>query len=164
MRLGTRRLRISPLGSDDLAAFVAYRREPEVARYQSWDTGYSLADGALLVAEQPTGELPAAGEWLQLALHATEDGRLVGDVAVHRLADRDDTFELGVTLAPAEQGRGFATEGLGAVVDALFARHGAREVIAECDPANTAVQALLERIGMRRIARDAAGDRYALRR
>ena len=50
------------------------------------------------------------------------------------------------------------------MVDALFASQGAREVIAECDPANTAVQALLERLGMRRIARDADGDRYALRR
>jgi len=34
----TERLSLRPFRVDDLAAFVAYRSDPEVARYQSWDT------------------------------------------------------------------------------------------------------------------------------
>ena len=71
----------------------------------------------------------------------------MGDVAVHRLADQPDTFEIGVTLAPAEHGRGFGTEAVTAVVDALFSVHGAHRVIAGCDARNDPVHALLERIG-----------------
>jgi RimJ/RimL family protein N-acetyltransferase len=40
----TKRLRLRPFQADDLPAFVAYRREPEVARYQAWDTTYSMID------------------------------------------------------------------------------------------------------------------------
>ena len=152
MRLGTARLQIEHLAARDIAAFVAYRRDPDVARYQSWDTEYSEADGARLVAGQTAAELPAAGDWLQLALHATDDGRLAGDVAVHRL-DQPGTFEVGVTLAPAEHGQGYGTEALRAVIHALFAAHGAHRVIAECDARNAAVHALLERLGLRHEAR-----------
>lgn len=153
MRLATERLRISPLAAADIAAFVAYRRKPAIARYQSWETTYSDADATLLVAAQPATELPVAGDWLQLALHATDDGHLVGDVAVHRLADQPGTFEIGVTLAPAEHGRGLGGEALTAVVDALFAAHAAHRVVATCDARNDAVRALLARVGLRQESR-----------
>ncbi len=158
MRLSTPRLQIEPLAERDIAAFAAYRGDPDVARYQSWDADYSEADAAGLVAGQTAAELPAAGDWLQLALHATCDGRLVGDVAVHLRADQPDTFEVGVTLAPAEHGCGFATEALRSVIDALFSAHGAHRVIAECDARNAAVHALLERLGMRRESRQIDAD------
>ena len=158
MRLTTQRLRIEPLAEADIDAFAAYRRDPAIARYQSWETSYSAADAARLVAGQPTTELPAAGDWLQLALHAADDGRLVGDVAVHRLADQPDTFEIGVTLAPAAHGRGLAGEALTAVVDALFAVHGAHRVIATCDARNDAVRALLARIGLRQESHQVEAD------
>jgi hypothetical protein len=32
----------------DLPAFVAYRRAPAIARYQSWSEGYSLAQRLLM--------------------------------------------------------------------------------------------------------------------
>ncbi len=158
MRLVTQRLRVEPLAEADAEALAAYRRDPAVARYQSWETSYSPADAARLVAAQPTTELPDAGDWLQLALHAADDARLVGDVAVHRLADQPDSFEVGVTLASAEHGRGYGTEALGAVLDALFSTHGAHRVIAQCDARNGAVQALLERVGMRRESRQLDAD------
>jgi hypothetical protein len=38
------RVLIEPLGEGDVAAFTAYRRSPDVARWQTWDTGYDEAD------------------------------------------------------------------------------------------------------------------------
>jgi RimJ/RimL family protein N-acetyltransferase len=43
----TPRLVLRPFRADDLAAFVAYRSHPDVARYQSWDTSYSMPDAAM---------------------------------------------------------------------------------------------------------------------
>ena len=137
-------------GLGDIAAFVAYRRDPRSPGTSRGSTSYSADDAARLVAAQPTTELPTAGDWLQLALHAADDGRLVGDVAVHRLADQPDTFEVGVTLAPGEHGRGYGTEAVTGVIEALFSTHGAHRVIAGCDARNDAVRALLARVGMRR--------------
>lgn len=70
--LRTERLVISPLGESDLDAFVAYRRHPDVARYQSWSPEYSLTDARALLAAQPRTTLPARPEngysWLSVAL------------------------------------------------------------------------------------------------
>ena len=47
IQIVTERLRLRPFQVEDLEAFVAYRGDPEVARYQSWDCTYSMADAGL---------------------------------------------------------------------------------------------------------------------
>jgi RimJ/RimL family protein N-acetyltransferase len=48
----TERLRLRPFQVEDLEAFVAYRGDPEVARYQSWDRTYSMADAESFLSSQ----------------------------------------------------------------------------------------------------------------
>lgn len=131
--LRTERLSIAPLGVVDLEAFVAYRRHPDVARFQGWTPDYSAADARALIEGQPSGPLPPPGEWLQVALHAHPDPAagpvLVGDVAIGCDAVHPDTYELGVTIAPEHQGSGYAREALTAVVDALMGAHGAHRIV-----------------------------------
>lgn len=148
--LTSARLTLSPLGVPDVTAFVRYRQDPQVARYQSWGVDYSPRDARDLVAQQPPGELPAAGEWLQLGVHDRATGELLGDVALHTLPDQPDSYEIGVTLAPSSQGRGIATEALGILLDHLFDVAGAHRVVASCDTRNHPVAALLTRLGLRR--------------
>ena len=147
--LTTLRLRIEPLAEADIEAFVAYRREPDVARWQGWTTDYSADDARSLVASQPTGAIPPAGEWLQLGVHPIDGSTLLGDVAVHTLDDQPDSYEVGVTFDPAHQGRGLAAEALRALVDHLFVEHGAHRVVAFCDARNRPVGHLLQRVGFR---------------
>lgn len=148
--LSTARLTIEPLSKRDVDAFTEYRRDPDVARYQSWDTDYSVSDAKHLVAAQGDGELPPTGRWLQLAVRETASGRLLGDLALHRLDDQPDTFEIGVTLAPSSQGRGTAAEALGALLDFVFDAEQAHRVIAFGDARNSPVARLLTRLGFRR--------------
>ena len=115
LRLTTARLMIDPLQEPDVHAFVEYRQDPDVARWQSWDIDYCEADGLALVRSQPSG-LPGAGDWLQLAVRDSSTGQLYGDVAVHRLSDVPDTYEIGMTLARRFQHRGIATEAVGRVL------------------------------------------------
>jgi len=154
----TDRLRLRPFRPEDLPAFVAYRSEPEVARYQSWDASYSMADAERFLAAQRGVELGAPGEWLQLAAVDRRSGTLRGDCAVHVLATRPATAEVGVTFAPAHQGSGLATEALTAVIDALFDEHGLHRVYAETDDRNVAVHRLFERLGFRCEARLVEAD------
>jgi aminoglycoside 6'-N-acetyltransferase len=151
----TERLLLRPLQPDDVPAFAAYRSRPEVARYQSWDTTYSEADGERLVAAQEGVEFGEPGPWVQIAAVDRTTGELCGDCAV-RVAT--GTAEVGVTFAPATQGRGLATEALAAVITRLFEEHDIHRVYAEADDRNLAVHRLLERLGLRCEARLVEAD------
>ena len=154
----TGRLRLRPFVADDLPAFVAYRSAPEVARYQSWDTSFAMVDAERFLASQRDLELGAPGAWVQLAAVDRRSGTLCGDCAVRVVADQPATAEVGVTLAPAHQGRGLATEALAAVIDELFREHRVHRVYAEADDRNVAVHRLLERLGFRCEARLVEAD------
>ena len=158
LTIHTERLSLRPLRAEDLPAFVAYRSEPEVARYQSWDERYAMADAEELLAAQQGVELGRPGEWLQLAAVARAGGELCGDCAVRIVADQPATAEVGVTLAPRHQGRGLASEALAAVMTRLFDAHAIHRVYAQADDRNTAVHRVLERLGLRCEARLVEAD------
>jgi RimJ/RimL family protein N-acetyltransferase len=135
----------------DAEAFAAYRGDPDVARYQSW-SDFTLDDARAFVRSLQ-GEQPGIpGNWFQIALESRADGVLVGDLAFHIDEDEQRQAEIGFTLAPAQQGRGFGTEAATALLDWAFPTFGLHRVIAIVDVANTASSALLERLGFRREA------------
>ena len=156
----TDRLDIDLLQSADIDDFVRYRQNPDVARFQSWTTGYSVDDATSLVAGQPENALPAAGSWAQLAIRARNTSGLLGDVAIHRLDSQPDTFEIGMTLAPASQHRGIATEAVLRVLEFLFTEAHTHRVIAECDARNEPVARLLAALGMRRECHQLEADYF----
>lgn len=135
----------------DLEAFVAYRSDPEVARFQSWEN-YTRADGLEHIRSMQSARLGAPGEWFQLALESKAEGRLVGDLATKVDASEPRQVEVGFTLAPAYQGNGYAVEALPALLDHAFGVMGMHRAIAITDALNGPAAALLERVGMRREA------------
>jgi RimJ/RimL family protein N-acetyltransferase len=154
----TQRLCLRPFRAGDLAAFVAYRSRPEVARYQSWDTSYSMVDAERFLVSQQAVAFGAPGAWVQLAAVDRHTGTLCGDCAARVVTDQPGTAEVGVTLAPAHQGAGLATEALAAVVTELFEVHGLHRVYAQADDRNVAIHRLLERLGFRCEARLVEAD------
>jgi RimJ/RimL family protein N-acetyltransferase len=154
----TERLVLRLMEAGDAAAFAAYRSHPDVARYQSWDTGFSREDGERLVAVQADADFGEAGRWIQVAAVDRVTGALCGDCAVHVETSPPRTAEVGVTFATETQGRGLASEALGAVVTRLFEEHDIHRVHAEADDRNVAVHRLLERLGFRCEARLVEAD------
>ncbi len=151
--LGIVTKRLRPFQADDLPAFVAYRSEPELARYQSWDTAYSMADAERFLASQKGVGLGTRGAWVQLAAIEQLSGTLCGDCGVRLDVDQPGTVEVGVTLAPDRQGSGLATEALTAVITKLFDQQKLHRVYAQDEDRNGAVHRLLERLRFRREAR-----------
>lgn len=141
--MSTPRLVLRALLAQDAAVIHEYRNDPEVARYQDWPLPFTLAAAEQLVAEQVDVDSPVAGDWIQLGVeHA---GELVGDLAVG--LDREGTSAtIGYTLRAAHWGQGYASESIGALVDALFER-GLERVVATIDPLNLRSARLLERLG-----------------
>ena len=140
---------LRPFEAADLAVLVAYRSDPEVAAYQSWDAGYSTSDAERFLAEQRGLALGRPGEWVQLAIVDAADGTLHGDCAARVDSVQPATAEIGITLARGSQGKGVAAEALRALVKTLFDDHRMHRVFAHADDRNEPVQRLLERLGLR---------------
>jgi RimJ/RimL family protein N-acetyltransferase len=150
--LKTSRLVVRRFTPDDLDAFVKYRRLPEVAEFQDWDTDFGEVEARRVLATSPETLIDKAGEWTQLAVIESATGPLCGDIAVHFVADQPRTVELGVTLAPTYQSHGLAEEALTSVVSWLFATFELHRVFAHVDERNAAARGLLTRLGFRQEA------------
>ncbi|MDY7102693.1 MAG: GNAT family protein [Actinomycetota bacterium] len=140
------------LTMDDADALVAYRSDPEVARYQSWTPDWSVEDARRLVEGQPDTDWPDLGDWLQLAIVERASGALVGDLGIHSVATQPRTIELGITLAGDRQGRGFASEAVRLVLAWLFEERNQHRVLTQSDERNPALHRLVEHLGFRREA------------
>ena len=147
----TPRLRARGFTPADVGAFVAYRADPEVARFQSW-SDYTPDLGAALIEEMQGARPGVPGEWYQFALEDPSSGALVGDLALKVDEDEPRVAEVGFTLAPEHHGKGYGTEALGALLGFAFETFGLHRVIAVTDALNAPAAAMLERVGFRREA------------
>lgn len=147
----TPRLRIRPFRDSDLEAFLAYRNDPEVARYQGWSLPYAR-ESALEFLTEMKDKQPTPGEWLQLSIELRSTGETIGDLAFHLMKSDPRQAYLGYSLSRAHWGQGYASEAVRALLGYLFRERDLHRIVAECDVDNTASQKLLERLGFRREA------------
>lgn len=145
----TPRLVLRKLRTEDAPEFYGYRSQAEVQEFQSFQPKTLAETESFLASLAP--ELNVPETWYQLAVCLKETGSLIGDLGLHFTQDEAQT-EIGVTLAPAQQRCGYATEALEAVLGYLFDELGKHRVYASVDPLNTASVGLLEKLGLRKEA------------
>ena len=148
-RLESERLILRRFRDCDLAPFVAYRNDPEVARYQSWES-FDEREARAFIREMGTGHPGVPGDWFQFAVESKEIGILIGDCALQVDGQEPYRAEIGFTLAREHQGKGFASEAVLRLWDYAFDDLGLHRVAAIADCRNKPSRALLERVGMRR--------------
>lgn len=134
---------------EDKPAFVAYRNDPDVARYQSWVT-FTEEEGVALIQEMGTLPFGVPGRGLQIAVEEKSSGDLVGDCYLQVEAHDTRQAEIGFTLSIKHQGKGFASEALLALLSDAFARLDLHRIAAVTDSRNSPAVALLERLSFRR--------------
>lgn len=147
--LETERLRLRHFIDADLEPFMAYRNDPDVARYQSWEA-ITEREAREFLDEQKLIQPGVPGQWFQIAAELKETGMLVGDCALKIEEDDARQAEIGYTFARDYQGRGLASEAVACVLDYALLTLGLHRVIAITDCRNIASVALLERLGLRR--------------
>jgi RimJ/RimL family protein N-acetyltransferase len=145
-RVGLRRLR-----ADDLAAFQAYRADPEVGRFQGWSP-MPLPAATAFLAGMNTASFGVAGEWFQLGIAEGATDRLIGDIGFCVCGPDNQHAELGFSLSREFQGQGMATEAVREMIDLLFARTVIARVVAMTDERNQPCIRLLQRVGMIRVS------------
>ena len=144
--LKTQRLRLDNLRTEDVKRILAYRNDPDCARYQRWE-----AVSAEAVADFVKGFADCT--WLSkeeeqhYAIRAGEI--LVGDLA-YFYNEEDRCVTLGITVAPEHHRKGYARELLSAVVAAVRSAYPELDIVALIDPENEASIALFEGLGFER--------------
>ncbi len=157
----TKRLRLRHFCQEDLNAFQAYRSDPDVARYQSWDTSFSRVEAEAFLAEMEKSRPDTPGAWFQFAVATIGDDRLIGDAALRVGDNEPDESEIGYSLASNAMGRGYASEAVVAILDYALTRRARATQSPGPKPATNALLrccnglALIDRI----IRRAKAGSR-----
>lgn len=146
-------VRLRALHRGDLEAFLAYRADPEVARYQGWSP-MTQAQALAFIDEMAAMTAWPPGAWLQIGIARRSDDRLVGDIGL--LHEARGQVQLGFTLAPAAQGRGWAQAALRPLCELLLGPLRCRHLRAISDSRNTPSLRLLGRLGFTETHREAA--------
>ncbi|MDJ0334047.1 GNAT family protein [Salinibacterium sp. G-O1] len=151
--ISTPRLLLRAMTSGDVDDVHAYMSNPDVCRFLLHEPR-SRETVALKIEEWSTmGRLAVPGDDLQLAMEFTTDdpeaGRVIGHTYFKLTSVDDVTAEIGWTLHPGFEGKGYATEAAAAMLAYAFTTLGLNRVYAELDPRNIASVALCGRLGMR---------------
>jgi RimJ/RimL family protein N-acetyltransferase len=148
----TRRLRMRRSRPEDAETISAYRSNPDVSRYQGW--GRTDVETIRAEIEEMAGRTPGApAGWVQLSVEDRESGELVGDVGLSAADGEPGVIKIGYTVAPGFQGRGYATEAVGALVSYAIDTLGATVVRAYASSRNLPSHRVAEKVGMHLVER-----------
>ena len=130
--LTTERLTIAELSDADTAAYARLASDVERNRWwgYDWRSGYTGTeppqDGYYIMCAREDFK-----EKCEMPLGVYAEGRLVGEVVLHRFGYRDEA-EVGVRLRPGEEGEGYAREAMRAVAGYAFLKLDIETLESKC--------------------------------
>jgi ribosomal-protein-alanine N-acetyltransferase len=147
--LETPRLALRPLDEEDLAPFAAMHADARFMQYLAAPLSHAESAAALSRLRASYDDV-GFGPW---AVELREQPGLIGVVGLSR-SQLEVSFapcvEVVWRLAPAQWGRGYATEAARASLDYGFKVLRLLEILAWTTPANQASRRVMEKLGMTR--------------
>jgi len=147
--LDTERLLLRHFCDSDLEVFLAYRSDPEVARYQGWEAPYDPDIGRAFIDEMKNAVPGTPGKWFQAAIELKSSKTVLGDCAFHVMGNDLRQAFIGITPAHPSWGMGYGEEACRGLLNYLFKELNLHRVVAECDVENVTSFTLLKRLGFR---------------
>ena len=149
--INTKRLQIRNLCPADLENFYAYRSNPEVTKYQGFDT-MTLAQCEHFIQGQKNKLFGQPGDWVQYGIEEVSLQKLIGDCAVKMDLYDSRLAEIGITISHLYQQQGYAKEAISGILNFIFGVKNLHRVTATVDAENTASINLMKSIGFRQEA------------
>ena len=150
--LTTERLLLRAFRPDDLDAVHSMFGREDVSRYLNWEPMSREQAASLLERRLTQTKVEQEGDGLAFVLEERSSGRYVGEVILRWISEGSRQGEIGWSLHPDAQGKGYATEAARELLRLGFEDMGLHRIVAECDPRNLASIRIMERLGMRREA------------
>jgi RimJ/RimL family protein N-acetyltransferase len=146
------RVVLRPFVETDLDAIIDLESRPEVVRYLMWPPMDRAAAERMLARRLGQTAIDGDDTAIILAMTVPPSDRLAGEFML-RLSSADNRQgQIGWTLHPDVQGRGYGTEAARELLRLGFEELGLHRISADADPRNAASLRLMERLGMRREA------------
>ena len=154
--LTTSRLRLEPFTAGHLVGLNKLNSDPEVMRYLTAGRPDTLDETRTQIERIKKRWQEVGYAWW--ALIERETSEVIGAGAIQNLRreatplpDLACPLEIGWRLRRDRWGHGFAVEAARAMGDFAFKQLNARELLAVCDPANTASANVMKRLGMQEL-------------
>ncbi len=147
----TPRLYLRKFEQTDVDTFVAYRNDPQVAKYQSWQIPFSKKDAETFINKYTNYNLGVKGRWHQIAIEKKENSLHIGDCGINTTPDGKQA-EFGITIASDQQHHGYASEALQYLFKELFTVLIYHRVTSLVDANNKNSISLMNKLGMRKEA------------
>lgn len=146
----TARLLMRPYATSDAAALHDIYSRPEIVRYL-YEQPRSRENVDTMVAERLDNvSLVKGGDHLSLVVTLQEDpDTAIGTAMLHWVSEEHAQGEVGYTLHPDHQGKGYATELTRTLVDLGFRETEVHRIVGRLDMRNVASRRVLEKSGMR---------------
>jgi RimJ/RimL family protein N-acetyltransferase len=145
----TARLSLSPVRYSDAADLEAMFHDPRVNRFLPYERRSET--GRVFVARAL--RMNRLREAHRFVARERDSGAFVGSMGLFSVAQHDRSAEVGYALDRHHWGRGYASEGVGALVAWGFETLGLHRIEALCQEPNLASIRILRRIGFRREGR-----------
>lgn len=152
--LATERLDLCPIRREDTEYIWPYVSDPEISRHMSWEPHASLEVTEAFISDMLRRMEDGSSITWVIRERFTGDAcglvSLIAIVRTHR-ALRYDKAELAYWIGRPFQNKGYATEACRAVIDYAFGPLALNKIAVAHDAENTASEALIRRLGFRRI-------------
>ncbi|MFA6845974.1 MAG: GNAT family N-acetyltransferase [Sphaerochaetaceae bacterium] len=145
MIIRTRRLVIKPIAEADALDMFTYRAEETICKYQSFHPKNVEEVRCFIV--DTSKDFNEENTWFQLGLWVTN--KLIGDIGIHFIGPDNQQCEIGYTISPDYQRKGYGKEAVRKIIDYLFTVMSKHRIIASLNPENVASKALLKSLGFR---------------
>jgi len=151
--IGTERLLLRAFTTGDLDALHAMFGRDDVSRYLNWEPMDREAAAALVERRLKQFRIEHEGDGIVLVVEEGDGGGFVGEVLLRFTNEVSRQGEVGWSVHPDAQGKGYATEAARAMLRLGFEELRLHRIAAECDPRNTASIKIMEKLGMRHEAK-----------
>ena len=145
----TPRLTVRGVTAADLPQLLPINADDRVTRHLPYASWQNMVDAQSWLAR--IEGLVAAGSTQQWVLSLRETGEVIGAAVIFKFDEGSARAELGYLLSHAHWGQGLMHEGLRALLGHVFGQptdtQGLRRLEAEINPANSASNALVRRLG-----------------
>ena len=131
----------------DAGDIFRYASDPEVARYVLWEPHRSLAETRSFV--RFLRSRIRAGYPSSWVVFLKKTGEVIGTIGFIWYSETNRSAELGYSFSREHWNHGYATQALGAVIDASFASLPVNRLEAQHDVRNPARGRVMEKCGLR---------------
>ncbi|MBC7713093.1 MAG: GNAT family N-acetyltransferase [Rhizobacter sp.] len=144
----TERLILRKFTQADLQDIFDYCKNPNVARYVTWEPHETLKDSQKFIDFALSSYAKGCIDPMAMVLKDDSKKKVIGSIGVMAVNPKNRTFELAYALSEEVWGKGFAVEASKPLINYVFQNFAIERLQCRCDILNPQSSRVMEKLGM----------------